>query len=193
MRWKAPLSGLWISLLVVVVSALGATGQEGPEADAEFAADPWATLRLLEGSWTGAIDGKLGTGTAVRDYEFVLGGGYLLYRHQSVRLPQEKSPEGDQHRELAIYSYDRGRQKLVWRQFMNEGIVVRSICEIDGSTIVCETEEVEGGPGIRARMTVEIESRYRFSESYELAWPGADFELYFVNEWTRVPKLDVGG
>jgi hypothetical protein len=142
---------------------------------------------MLEGTWVGEIDGKLGTGKGVRRYELILGDQYLLRRHVSVRLPQEKSPKGDQHEELGIYSYDSERKTIMLREFLIEGIVVRSPCEVQGMKVVCASEAVESGPGIRSRMTLEIEDRYRFSEVYELAFPGRELEVYFTNRWTRSP------
>ncbi len=165
-------------------------GQETPPAEtaADSAEKAWAPLKLLEGNWEGRISGKLGTGTAVRSYEFVMGGLYLVSRHDSVRLPQEKSPQGDQHQELGVFSFDRQRRTIVYREFMSEGVVVRSPCRVDGMKVVCTTEFVESGPGIRARLTLEIQDRYRFTEIYELAFPGEELELYFTNRWTRTPS-----
>lgn len=188
---KTCISGFFIAVLAFSILGPPVPAQSAPEPapDGE-ATDPWALLRLLEGSWTGAIDGKLGTGTGVRTYEFILGGNYLTCRHDSVRLPQDKSPEGDQHQELGIYSLDSERRKIVWRQFMIEGVVSRYLCDVEGMTMVCTTEAVESGPGIRARLTLEVTDRYRFTERYEIAWPGRELELYFTNRWTRSPKLE---
>jgi hypothetical protein len=184
---------LRIALLTIVLTGLAgpvlADPSEEPEAATEEA-DPWELLRLLEGSWTGTIDGKLGTGTGVRQYDFVLGGRYLACRHESVRLPQEKSPKGDQHQELAIFSFDDERRKIVLREFMVEGVVSRYVCDTEDRQLVCVTEAVESGPGIRARLTLEVTDRYRFTEIYEIAWPGRELELYFTNRWTRSPKLE---
>jgi hypothetical protein len=36
-------------------------------------------------------------------------------------------------------------------------------------------------------MTLEVQDRYRFSEVYELAFPGRELEVYFSNQWTRSP------
>ncbi len=161
--------------------------REAPPREPAEAPDPWAPLRLLVGTWEGEIDGRLGKGRGVRRYEFVVGDRYLLCRHVSVRLPQEKSPEGDQHEELALFSFDTERGQVVYREFMIEGVVVRSACEVDGMRVVCTSEAVESGPGIRARLTLEIADRYRFTEIYELAFPGRELELYFTNRWTRAP------
>lgn len=153
-----------------------------PSADAS-----WAPLKLLEGQWEGEIDGKLGRGKGLRRYELIMGGQFLVCHHQSVRLPQEKSPKGDQHEELGVFSFDSQRRKIVFREFLSEGVVVLSTCAVEGMKVVCTSESVESGPGIRARLTLEIVDRYRFTEMYELAFPGKDLELYFSNRWTRTP------
>jgi len=150
-------------------------------------ADPWGVLLELVGSWDGRIDGKLGTGHGVRRYELIMGERYLLARHRSVRLPQERSPAGDQHEELAVFSYDRERQTIVYREFLSEGVVVRSPCRVDARKVVCVSEAVENGTGIRARLTLEITDRYRFTEIYDLGFPNREVEHYFTNHWTRTP------
>ncbi len=178
---------LLAALAPVGTSLLARDDQEVPPGEPSAAPDPWAPLRLLVGAWEGEIDGKLGKGKGVRRYEFVVGDRYLLCRHVSVRLPQEKSPEGDQHEELAVFSFDTERGKIVYREFMIEGVVIRSPCEIEGNRVVCVSEAVESGPGIRARLTLEIADRYRFTEIYELGFPGRELEHYFTNQWTRSP------
>jgi hypothetical protein len=172
-------------------AVLALSAQRSPVAAEEVAtpSDPWTVLKLLVGTWEGEIDGKLGTGKGVRRYELVLGDRFLLCRHRSVRLPQEKTPEGDQHEELGVFSFDAERKTIVYREFLSEGVVVRSPCEVEGAKVVCTSEAVEGGPGIRARLTLEITDRYRFSEVYELAWPNRDLERYFTNRWTRSPRV----
>lgn len=147
-------------------------------------------MRLLVGSWEGAIDGKLGTGKALRRYEFIIGGKYLMIRHSSVRMPQEQSPRGDQHESMGMFSFDSERNTPVFRQFMIEDVVIRYTCDAMANKLVCTSEAVESGPGIRARLTLEIRDRYRFVEAYEIGWPGKELELYFTNTWTRTPSLD---
>ena len=178
--------GLWLAVVAVLAAGSPAGAQQDPP-DGET--DPWAPLRLLVGSWEGAIDGKLGTGKGLRRYDFIVGGKYLMSRHTSVRMPQEKSPGGDQHENLGVFSFDRERKTLVYRQFMIEDVVIRYACDAVSKKLVCTSEAVESGPGIRARLTLEIPDRYRFVETYEIGWPGKELELYFTNTWTRTPTL----
>ena len=154
------------------------------------APDPekWGPLRHLEGRWEGAIDGSLGTGVGLRHYEFFHEGQYLMRRHASVRMPQEKSPNGDHHREIGIYSYDSKRKTIVLREFMIEGVVARSTCEIDGMKVVCVSEHVESGEGITSRMVVEFKNPFEYTESYDLSFPDGE-KVQFENRWTRLPSL----
>ena len=178
--------GVWIAVVAVLAFGSPAGAQQDPPGDES---DPWAQLRLLAGTWEGAIDGKLGKGKGLRRYEFIVGGKYLMSRHSSVRMPQEKSPGGDQHENLGVFSFDRERKTLVYRQFMIEDVVVRYTCDAMANKLVCTSEAVESGPGMRARLTLEISNRYRFVEAYEIGWPGKELELYFTNTWTRTPTV----
>ncbi|MFQ5349506.1 MAG: hypothetical protein ACE5EG_03565 [Thermoanaerobaculia bacterium] len=191
MRENTTTIGILALLATLVLVPATVSRAEEPETATEptTEADPWGPLRLLEGTWRGEIDGKLGTGEGVRHYELLMRDQYLLRRHVSVRLPQEKSPKGDQHEELGVYSFDRERGTIVLREFLIEGVVVRSTCEVGGMTVVCASDAVESGPGIRSRMTLEIQDRYRFTERYELGFPGQELEIYFTNRWTRSPEL----
>jgi len=79
---------------------------------------------------------------------------------------------------------------FVLREFMVEGVVVRSPCDVAEARVVCVAEEVESGPGIRARLTLEFDSPYAFTEVYELAFPADEtLQLYFTNRWTLLPVL----
>jgi len=151
--------------------------------------DRWGPLRLLVGTWDGAIEGRLGTGTGVREYEFILDESFLLFRQASVRMPQELSPAGDHHRELSIFSYDSDRDTIVLREFFVEGVVSRYACDIEGSKVTCVAEHIENGSGMQARLVLEIHDAYSFDEVFELAFAGDDLSVYFTNRWTRRPVL----
>lgn len=168
-----------------------ASGPEPPDEGGPMAAElaAWEPFRLLAGTWQGDIEGRLGQGVGQRRYEFIFDGRFLMSRHASVRLPQEKSPEGDYHRELAVYSFDGQRGVIVLREFIVEGHVLRYSCQTEPKRFVCTTEEIENGPGMRARLTVEIKDRYRFVEIFELAGAGEELKPYFTNQWTRIPDF----
>lgn len=172
--------------LGLLLAPASLAGQEAADVDDE----PWALLRTLEGAWEGDIAGKLGTGTGSRIYEFVLDDQFLLVTHASVRLPQPESPKGDHHREMGVYSHDRSRGAIIYRQFIVEGYVLEYVCDTDRDArrLVCTTESVENGEGMRARETIHISSDHSFDEVFELASDGNDLEVYFTNQWRRRPS-----
>lgn len=180
--------GVAAATTAVLLAAAQGTAAQSPDANRQAGGDPWEPLRLLVGNWSGGIDGALGQGTGHRSYAFVMDGRYLVQRHASLRLPQPDSPAGDYHRELAVYSYDRQRRTIVLREFMEEGFVLTYHCATEPLRFVCTSEDVESGPGMRARLTIELEHEYRFRESFELADAGEELKLLFTNTWTRVPE-----
>jgi len=147
-------------------------------------------LRLLEGSWRGTVVGELGEGEAVRQYQFLFADTYLVTRHSSVRLPQDKSPDGDHHRELTVFSRDRVRGVVVLREFNVEGFVLEYGCVLEHMRVVCTSTRIESGPGMRARVTLEIENAYRFEERFELAQAEGELQHYLSVHWQRAPGID---
>lgn len=179
----AVMGGLATSIAGALAAESGASG--------DFLAVDRASgpFRMLAGTWEGDIGGRLGSGQGIRRYEFALDDQYLVMTHASVRLPQEKSPQGDYHRELAIFSTDQTNRQVILRAFNVEGFVLTYGCETSPKRIRCTSRFIEDGPDMRARLTIEIESRYRFTETFELAGAGDDLQTYFTNTWTRKPDL----
>ena len=176
------------SLLVVSLS-LG-TSAQAQEPDSQ--GDPLAALRFFVGEWEGTISGPLGEGSGVRVYESILDDTYLTFRHSSVRVPQPESPLGDRHREVAIISYDTERNAVIYRQFVVEGFVLQYTCALQGGDalgMVCESESVENGAGMRARLTIQARDEFAFDETFDLAEPGQELERLFTNRWVRRPSI----
>src|SRR5512136_549134 len=108
--------------------------------------DPWANMRFLVGEWAGTASGEPGTGTASRRYEFILGGRFLYERNTSTYPPQEKNRAGEVHQHWSIFSFDRNRNTLVFRQFHQEGFVVVYVLNPGLSTsskLVFDSERIE--------------------------------------------------
>ena len=74
-----------------------------------------------------------------------------------------------------------------WRCGLEAALALRKLVAFGG--VVCTSEHVENGPGWRARLTIDVESRYRLRETFELAPPERELEVYFTNTWTRIPDL----
>jgi hypothetical protein len=172
--------------ILLVIALLGApTGaQEGTAKP-----DRFASLRFLAGNWRGDQGGQPGRGTAERTYRFILNDRFLQETNTSTYPPQEKNRNGEVHHHLSMISYDTARKLFVFRQFHTEGFVNTYVQQptSDVKTIVFLSEAIENIPaGYRARETYTILSRDEFTERFEIAEPGKDFELYSEAHFKRV-------
>lgn len=155
------------TLFLIVLSATSLTSQS-----------VWEPLKFLEGSWQGTSKGKPGVSSVERTYEFVLNGKFLSVRNKSVYAPQPANPKGETHEDRGMISFDRARKRFIFRQFHIEGFVNTYVSE-EGKPLVFVSEAIENiPPGWRARETYTIISPDEFTETFELAEPGKDFEVY---------------
>jgi hypothetical protein len=151
--------------------------------------DRFALLRAFKGRWRGEGSGVPGKSTVERTYEFVLRDRYLNVCNLSVYLPQKKNPKGEKHEDWGMFSYDATRKKLVLRQFHVEGFVNQYVLDRasdDGKELVFVSEAIENIPaGYRARETYRFTGADVFEETFELARPGKEFEVYVKTKFTR--------
>jgi hypothetical protein len=173
-----------LSLLLLAAAAIADDKGETPAAQPAPAAKPvpvdrWAPLRPFLGSWEGKSTGQPGKGTVRREYKLVLGDKYVEVRNTSTYEPQEKNPQGEVHQDFGFISWDKARKTYVFRQFHGEGFVTTYLGEPTADGIVFTSEAIENIPaGFRARETYKLEEGKGFTESFELAPPGAEFEVY---------------
>lgn len=153
------------------------------------AADKWAPLRHLVGSWEGTGNGQPGLSKVQREYRLVLNDKFLHVQNRSVYDPQPKNPKGETHEDWGMISFDKSRKQFVMRQFHVEGFVnqyVNTSTSADGKTIVFTSESIENIPaGFRARETYKILGPDEFTEVFEIAEPGKDFEVYSEGHFKR--------
>jgi len=169
-------------LLTLLLSAVGPT-------QAGNSADIWKPLNFFVGSWEGTGKGQPGTSKSERDYQYVLNGKFLQARNKSVYPPQKANPKGEVHEDWGLFSYDRTRGLFVLRQFHVEGFVTHYASDrqpSDGKTLRFVSESVENiGAGWRARETYKVVGADEFIETFELAAPGKDFEVYTESQFKR--------
>ena len=116
---------------------------------------PLATLDFLIGRWEGASEGQPGTAQVRREYTRVLNERFIRVQNQSTYKPQAKNPKGEVHDDVGMFSFDRARQRLVFRQFHAEGFVNQYVHDpAQTGKVVFTTEAIENIPaGWRARET----------------------------------------
>ncbi len=185
------LSACQIMMAIILFFGFTAVGQDERNSKPNAPPPPLRPVQFLIGDWIGTTKGEPGHGTGERHYELVLGGEFLRGTNRTVYPPQEKNPKGEVHEDIAYFSFDSTRKKVVLRQFHIEGFV-NEYAERQGGTaedksFVLETERIENLPdGWRARETYRMVSRDEFIEVFELAPPQKNFAVYAESRWTRV-------
>jgi hypothetical protein len=142
----------------------------------------WLPFKIFVGKWVGDSEGQPGKGKYERSYEVVLNKKFIEIRNKSTYAPSQQDPKGEVHEDHGFISYDKMRKTFVLRQFHIEGFVnqfkIESI-SADKKTIVFISESIENIPaGFRAREIYQIANENEFTETFELAEPGAEFQVY---------------
>jgi hypothetical protein len=139
-------------------------------------------LQVVCGKWIGESQGQPGKGNYERSYEFVLNNKFIEVKNKSTYPLSQENPNGELHEDHGFISYDRSRKTFVLRQFHIAGFVNQCKMESispDQKTIVFISEGIENIPqGFREKETYQIIHDNEFTETFELAEPGKDFELY---------------
>jgi hypothetical protein len=164
--------------LFVLLAATFSSAVARAQAPSPAPVDTLAPLARLVGRWTGTSDGQPGKGAVERQYERVLGSKFIQVRNRSTYPPQEKNPKGETHEDLGFFSFDRGRKRIVFRQFHIEGFVNQYVLEPSSTAnrVVFTSESIENIPaGFRARETYVFSGSDRFEEIFEIAEPGKNF------------------
>ena len=140
----------------------------------------WLPFKSFLGSWEGTSEGQPGKGKYERSYQHILNKKFIEVRNKSIYPPTGKHPKGEVHEDVGYISYDKARKTFVLRQFHIEGFVNQyKIESISATHIVFVSEAIENIPaGWRAKETYQFTGDREFIESFELAEPGKDFELY---------------
>jgi hypothetical protein len=110
-------------------------------------------------------------------------------KNQSTYPPQTANPKGEVHEDWGLFSYDRNGKRFVLRQFHTEGFVNQYVMDqppFAAKTLTFVSEGIENiPPGWRARETYKIIDANQFTETFELAAPGKQFELYTQGHFKR--------
>lgn len=150
----------------------------------------WMPFKNFIGTWTGTSEGQPGKGTYERGYVFIFNKKFIEVKNKSSYPPSANHPSGEVHEDRGFISYDKMRKTFVLRQFHIEGFVnqyrIESIAP-DSKTIVFVSESIENIPvGFKAKETYQMVSENEIVETFELAEPGKQFEVYSKATLKRV-------
>lgn len=168
---------------IVMALLIGATAPASAQD-----ADAWKPVDRFVGDWRGTATGQAGTGDVTRRYAKVMGGRFIQETNTSTYPPQEKNVKGEVHEHSGMFSYDKQRKVLMLRQFHIEGFVntYKQASEKGAAKLVFESEGFENFSNAwKARETYEFDGDDRFVETFELAPPGKDFQVYSRTEFRR--------
>jgi len=167
-------------ILIAAVMAVCAVAQE----------DPWAALRVFEGKWGGTVTGKPGKQFSSREYKFELNRKFLSQRDKSVYEAKFPGAQPETREDFGFFSYDKNLKKIVWRQFHSEGFVneyTLDLVSADAKSFEFVTVRIENlPPGWRAKKSYRIFSADEIEETFSLAPPGKDFDVFTVAHLKRV-------
>lgn len=147
-------------------------------------------LKFLEGHWEGDGAGFGNSKSVIKsDFNFVMGGKYIEVKNNSKFEPTNKNPEGENHIDWGMISYDKARDIIVFRQFNVEGYVNQYILNKEKSTeseLIFETEIIENFmPGGKARWVIKKISKNTIETKFYVSFPGKEFSCFGTNNLTK--------
>lgn len=142
--------------------------------------DVFAPVRFLEGRWRGTATGEPGRGTSERAWRYELRGRFLYGTNRSTYEPRPGRIEGEVHEDWSMLGYDRAAKTLTLRQFHVEGFVNEyRLTASRPDTLEFTTFHIDNLPeGWRARETWRLVSKDEYVETFSIAEPGKDFQVY---------------
>jgi len=139
----------------------------------------------LEGEWQGySIMGER-SNVNHKEFRFEQAGRYFVERTIAMFPPAEPSMEYETHQDMNVYYVVDGELRA--KGFFMEGFVQSSTVTIDGSKVIIESLEVEGGPpGMRTRLFYERGLEESFTGTFEIDWTGKGYKLMSSYEFKRI-------
>lgn len=172
-----------MTISAVVLFAIVIQAQEKKKGDV------FKPLRFFVGSWEGKGESRSGVSKLEREYKFVLEDNFLEAKSKSVYEKEGDSRKEKLHEDWGLFSYDKERGKIMFRQFHTEGFVnlyAQDSLSTDGKILMFVTQAVENfTPGWKTRQIYRILNDDEFTETFEIAPPDQPFELYSTNRFKR--------
>lgn len=147
-------------------------------------------LQFLLGDWKGKGSGFGNqTSTIQAQFKSAMDGAYIEAVHESNFAPTVEKPEGEHHIDKGFISFDKSRNKIVYRQFNSEGYINQYVLNdslSDTSTLVFETEIIENFvPGGKARLTINKIGDNEIETVFDVSFPGKEYACFGTNVLVR--------
>ena len=147
-------------------------------------------FEFLLGRWSGTGSGFGNQQSKIESgFSLVMDGKYIQVKNHSVFEPTESKPQGEEHTDMGFFSYDKARDRIVYRQFNSEGYVNQYLLNdslSSDSSLVFETEIIENFiPGGKARWTIIKTGEKEIETIFDVSFPGKEFACFGRNQLTR--------
>ncbi|MBI4931191.1 MAG: hypothetical protein HY841_10545 [Bacteroidetes bacterium] len=143
----------------------------------------------FNGSWENDTAKSEGMGQGTRQYELILNNAHLQVSNKANNLSQDKKTMVCYHQDIGVFSYDKSRKKIIYREFTSEKFFSQYVCDSispDKKTFIFHSESFENVPaGYKGRITITILEENIFIEHFELAEAGKSFQTYVKGMWVR--------
>ena len=147
---------------------------------------PFEKINFVIGSWSGEGSGFGNDKSKINsEFKFVMDGKYIEVINDSKFEPTESKPEGEHHIDKGFISYDKIRDKIIFRQFNIEGYINQYVLNDSLSSdnmLVFETEEIENFmPGGKARWTITKINENKIETTFDVKFPNKDYSCFGKN------------
>ncbi len=153
--------------------------------------DVFSKLDFVIGSWVGEGTGFGNSKSKIESsFKLAMNGKYVEVINDSKFELTEKKPKGENHIDKGFISYDKSRNKIIYRQFNIEGFVnqytlVDSLS--NGSRLLFETETIENfPPGGIAKLTINKIDENNIETIFDVAMPEKGYACFGTNKLKRV-------
>lgn len=146
-------------------------------------------INALIGNWEGEGSG-FGNNKSkiISSFTLVMGGTYIEVKNDSKFEPTDKNPKGEHHIDWGMISYDKSRDKIVFRQFNIESFVNQYVLNEEKSTstsFVFETENIENLSTGKARWIINIKNDKTIETIFDVSFSGDNFTCFGTNVLIR--------
>lgn len=146
-------------------------------------------LNFILGDWLGTGSGFGNNRSKIQSgYHLIMDGQYIEVTNESKFEPTDKKPEGENHLDKGMISFDKSRKKIIFRQFNNEGFYNQYVLNdtiSNDSLLVFETEFIENFvPNGKARWTIKKISPMEIETIFDVSF-GKKYSCFGINKLTK--------
>lgn len=142
-------------------------------------------FNALIGNWEGEGSGFGNNKSKISSsFMFVMNNTYIEVKNDSKFAPTEKQPKGEHHIDWGMISYDKSRDKIVFRQFNIESFVNQYVLNEEKSTtnsFVFETENIENLSNGKARWTINVKDDKTIETVFDVSFSGDNYSCFGTN------------